>query len=307
MSRILLDFIESLRVVGSLSHENMTVFGVSVGSRDGVEYVTLDEALAKGMIEILEKDEGGSVPEVVVKNAGDTRVLMISGEELVGAKQNRVLNTSVLVARRSETVIPVSCVEQGRWSYRSRCFDSGSTSHSRMRAMLSKQVSDSLRENGTHNSDQHAIWGEVFRMSATLGSSSPSSALRQVFEDHEERLRHLVARFRELKGVHGIIVAVNGKVVGMDVFDKPSTMARLLPKLIQSYGLVAIELCNRDGSRADISSVGEFLEKILKAKAERQKSVCLGEEIRVVSEHVVGHILLHEGHVLHGAMFCSPN
>jgi hypothetical protein len=40
------------------------------------------------------------------------------GEQLVGAKQNRILNMTVLVAAETEVTIPVSCVERGRWGYR---------------------------------------------------------------------------------------------------------------------------------------------------------------------------------------------
>ena len=62
------------------------------------------------------------MPELMVENKGDMRVLFIEGEELVGAKQNRILNTSILVPAKSKTKIPVSCVERGRWRYHSPMF-----------------------------------------------------------------------------------------------------------------------------------------------------------------------------------------
>ena len=43
---------------------------------------------------ITEVSEGGSVPELRVVNKGDARILVLDGEELRGAKQNRVLNTT---------------------------------------------------------------------------------------------------------------------------------------------------------------------------------------------------------------------
>jgi hypothetical protein len=57
------------------------------------------------------------VPDLAVESKGNVRLLFIEGEELVGAKQNRILNTSVLIAAHTKPKIPVSCVEQGRCGY----------------------------------------------------------------------------------------------------------------------------------------------------------------------------------------------
>ncbi|MFH0958807.1 MAG: DUF6569 family protein [Pseudomonadota bacterium] len=65
----------------------------------------------------------------------------------VGAKQNRVLNATILIAPKSETNIPVSCVEQGRWSYRSKHFGSQSRSMSaNLRNRKSQTVTMNLRQ-----------------------------------------------------------------------------------------------------------------------------------------------------------------
>jgi len=86
--------------------------------------MTLDEALVGGLIEVTEVSQGGAVPELKVVNTSPRMVLILDGEELVGAKQNRIVNTTILVQAQSTTVIPVSCVEQGRWHYRSPRFSS---------------------------------------------------------------------------------------------------------------------------------------------------------------------------------------
>jgi hypothetical protein len=89
------------------------------GYDDGLGYITLGEALGVGSIEIREVSEGGSVPELRVDNRAVMVVLILGGGELVGAKQNRIVNTTNLVAAGVEIVIQVSCVEQGRWTYKS--------------------------------------------------------------------------------------------------------------------------------------------------------------------------------------------
>ena len=55
------------------------------------------------------------MPELALHNPLDDNVLLYDGEELVGAKQNRILNVAVLAGAKTRLTIPVSCVEQGRW------------------------------------------------------------------------------------------------------------------------------------------------------------------------------------------------
>ena len=98
-----------------IEYESLTVFPLIGRAGSSVNYLLSDEALAAGSVTVEEIGEGGSVPELTVNNQTDGLVLFPEGEELRGAKQNRVLNTSVLVAAKSKIKIPVSCVEQGRW------------------------------------------------------------------------------------------------------------------------------------------------------------------------------------------------
>ena len=85
------------------------------------DYITLEEAIPLGF-RVTEVDAAGSVPELLAHNPLDSNVLLYDGEELVGAKQNRILNVTVLVPAQSETRLPVSCVEEGRWSARTAAF-----------------------------------------------------------------------------------------------------------------------------------------------------------------------------------------
>ena len=95
-------------------------------------YITLDEALPRGL-EITEISEAGSVPELAVVNPLSEAVLLYDGEELVGAKQNRILNVTVLVAAGAKIPIPVSCVEQGRWRHTSDFDSARHISHAHLR------------------------------------------------------------------------------------------------------------------------------------------------------------------------------
>src|SRR5262249_38289463 len=151
---------------------------------------TLDEALQNDLVDVTEIDEGGSVPTLKVSNKADRLLFLMSGEQLQGAKQNRVLNISIMVGSKSDLPIPVSCVEAGRWRYQSEKFaSSGTASHSYLRAMMVTHVTQSYRSAGSPASQQDAVWSEVARKLGKMGSRSSSSALNQVYEDYESRLK----------------------------------------------------------------------------------------------------------------------
>lgn len=114
MEKLVTDYLTSLELGDLQVFENMGVIPLFSPVKGGPAYLTLKEALEEGVLRVGEVDEGGSVPELKVENRGEKPVLLLDGEELAGAKQNRVLNTSILVPAKSQLVIPVSCTEAGR-------------------------------------------------------------------------------------------------------------------------------------------------------------------------------------------------
>jgi len=118
-------FVADLEVGEPVGHQHLTLVPLAGGRAGQLPCRLAGEALAAGTLRVSEVSEGGHVPELAVVNDSTEAVLLLDGEELVGAKQNRILNTSVLVPPGAKVVIPVSCVEQGRWDYRSADFSSG--------------------------------------------------------------------------------------------------------------------------------------------------------------------------------------
>ena len=152
--------LDGLRIEEPISHGPLHVFPLrnSRRAKEGL-FLLLEDGLEVGTLRVEELNEAGSVPELRVVNEGSLPVLILEGDELVGAKQNRVVNSSVLVAAYSDLTLPVSCVERGRWSYRSRGFSPGAGSpHIAIRRLTARSVHESLRRGRGHRSDQRAVW-----------------------------------------------------------------------------------------------------------------------------------------------------
>ena len=125
--------------------KNMAIIPLFTKINKDYKYLALKEALDKELLTVKEIDHDGSVPELKVKNKAKIPIFLLDGEKLIGAKQNRVLNTSILLKAKSETIVPVSCTEQGRWSYTSDEFhDSGLVMSNKARKLKSRSVGKSL-------------------------------------------------------------------------------------------------------------------------------------------------------------------
>jgi len=276
------------------------------GRNDGPKYVTLGQALAKGVLSVTEVHESGSVPELKVVNKGNRRVLLLDGEELVGAKQNRVLNATILLRKESETIVPVSCTEQGRWSYLSKKFaDSGVVMSPRMRGGQSEAVAASLAQNQRFQADQDQVWAEIEEMSASAQVRSSTNALRDVFESKTGELEDCLRAFPCLPHQKGLLAIINGEVAGFDFVSREAAYKRLHRKLTKSYALEAL-LRSGEGAVVDPSSQARaFLAEAAQAKGKRFKSVGHGWDHRIQGDNLVGSALTYRNTVIHAAFFRS--
>jgi len=232
----------ALKIGNPIKYEALTVFPLfSENCGGGVPYALSDEVIGK-TVTVSEVGKDGSVPDLLVENRGDSRVLFLEGQELIGAKQNRILNVSLLVAAHSKTPVPVSCVEQGRWGYRSPTFgSSGTHSPSKIRRILKRSVYASTKAKRGHRSDQGGVWLEVSRQQAALDTRSATSALSDTFNAYREKLQHYLDALRPIEGACGLAVAVGGEMLGFDLFDKPETCQKVWNGLLSGFVLDAIE------------------------------------------------------------------
>jgi hypothetical protein len=245
----------SLRVGEPVHYEGLSVFPLFTNAVSQVEYRVAEEALAGGSATVEEVSETGSVPELLVDNRGDIRLLLLEGEELRGAKQNRILNTSVLVAARTKLKIPVSCVEQGRWRYSDRHFrSSGHHATSKVRRAVKASVTESLKSNLGHRSDQGHVWQEVEMLCCAMEVESETAAMSAVFDACEDSIADFRDQLKYVDGASGMAVAIGGRVTSVDFFDKPATCARVWDRLLSGMVFDALEAKKNDrtASTADV-------------------------------------------------------
>ncbi len=287
-------------------HRNLVLFPLIAEKRAEPHYLLLDEALARGCARVTEVSESGSVPELRFVNECDRPVLLLDGEELVGAKQNRILNLTVMAPAHKSIIIPVSCVEAGRWQAESADFASAKRAHyAAGRASKAAHVSASLRNSGTRRSDQSAVWQDISEKSARMQAHSRSEAAAAMYQQHRASLDDFLQAFLPVGGQAGAMFAVNGRIVGLDLFDSPETLSSLLGKLVESYALDAIDAmqAGSEGAATATDDPQVMLDDTAKAAVERFPAVGEGEDLRLHGERLTGGALVKEDRVIHLCAF----
>ncbi len=304
MDQNIKNFIGRIQLGDMQVHDNMAVIPLFLDSNGGPSYITLKEALDMGTFTVTEVSKGGSVPELKAINKGNIPVILLDGEELAGAKQNRVLNTTVLVAANSEIIIPVSCTEHGRWSYTSSEFrDSDLIMAYNIKRKKARSVMRNVRESGRYASDQKEVWDDIQAMSGNAKVHSSTGAMKDVFESREKDLDDYINAITLMPAQKGIMVMINGALMGFDVLSSDTAYAKLHQKLLKSCAIEAL-LDRKKKTIVPIPAIAKgFLQDIITCDETKHKSVGLGYDYRFEGKEKVGTALVHEDKVIHMAFF----
>lgn len=309
MDQILGAFLEAIEVGPMQHHKNMTVYCLLTANETSTDFLTLDEALSRNVLAVSEVSEAGSVPQLKVENKSEQKVILLDGEELSGAKQNRVLNVTVLIAADSMTIIPVSCVEQGRWSYRSKKFHSESRVMSpRMKQKKTESVSMRLKTDQSYEADQSLVWDEVRDKHARMETlESPTMAMADLYEFHQQSCQGYASAFHVVENQVGIIVLIDGIITGAELLPKFDSFRVIHAKLINSYVMDALETANHETPTEDAGVLRgkalTFLGSARDAIVERRQSVALGFDLRLESQDIIGSGLEFDNQILQMSVF----
>jgi len=289
-----------------VSFGGLTLFPLRSAQPRDADYDILPVAITTGTARVTEVSQGGSVPELLIETKGGRPVLAIDGEELIGAKQNRVVNVSILLAAQAQTRIPVSCTEAGRWRHESPEFmASPQAMYPEARARKVRDVSATLKSQRSYRGDQGAVWHSIDSKLGAMGQAAPTRAMSELYAGRSGTIEEFVRAFAPVEGQVGAVYAIGGRVVGLDGFDAPSTWRAYAPRLVRGYALDALSTVApapvpRDAAAAWLADLG--LDPV-----ESYPGVGLGETLRFTGARVHGSALWAEGRVMHLVAFAARN
>lgn len=295
--------LQQIEIGTPVTFQNLSVWPLLRHKHPGSPgYFLLEEAIRLGVARVTEVGSAGTVPELRFENSAERPVLILDGEELIGAKQNRVVNLTILAPARKTIVIPVTCVEAGRWHATSAEFQaSPQMMFSGLRGARAEGLSANMRTAGSHAADQGAVWAGIDERARAMGAPSQTRAMSAIFEKHAISIEEYVRAFSWSPEQAGVAFAIGGRIAGFDLFDHPDTMREVFGKLMRSYALDAID--SRETTAPE--SFSAWLARFADAPSTSHEAVGLGKDLRLSGSGQSGAALWAEGRFVHVCGFAS--
>ncbi|UCC69433.1 MAG: hypothetical protein JSV79_05845 [Armatimonadota bacterium] len=257
--------------------------------------LTLDEAIERGLLEIAEL-KPAEVNRVRLISRADEPVFIMGGEMLLGAKQDRIAGDDLVVPPGAELVIPVYCVEQGRWVAKTDAFSSAG-------ALVGSEV-----RKARQRADQGAVWSEVAAEQSRLNAPSETGALRSVRESEEvqDRMRPYTRALgdfaRDHRKARGVVACMGSEIIAADLFGSRTVFRTLWPKLLESYVIDAFDRRGREQA-PDSVRIRRWLDGITRAEKTRKPTPGAGTLYELHGGGIIGSALVYQEGVIHMELF----
>jgi hypothetical protein len=272
-------------------HGPLTIFPLIASSAPRLPYRLMADALTSGALKIGEVGTG-TVPELLATNSGEEAVLILDGEQLVGARQNRTTNRSLILPPRSETRIPVSCMEQGRWHHTGedfrpapQCSPSSVRRHARDKEVQYVKAQGSAPVSALADV-QGEVWSSISAFSSGLRSRSATGALDEVVEARSTDIGAWVRDFPLESRQIGMLAFLGARPLGLDVIGCTRLYERVHERLVRGYVVDALSSRSQP-RRMSVELAQAFLDRVNSAQRLPSPTVGLGE-YWVLSDRVVG-------------------
>jgi hypothetical protein len=283
--QILNELLDSITVGAPQVFEEVQVFPLFSSQSESSTFLQLDEALKAGLAEITEVSDAGNVPQLTVINKSPRDIIIYDGQQLIGAKQNRVVNITVVVAANSTLPIPVSCVEQRRWSYNSPGFASSDHySYPSLRSTTHGDVTAKMKSGGSSHADQGKVWQNISAKAARMEVFTATDSMEDIYASHAPDPEVLNVAFNVAENQVGYMAFIKGGFAGSDLFASTEVCRGKMEKLLRGYYLDSRD----DGVTFDRVEIADILREVRGAEHREFSTVGKGRERRFDAAHVQG-------------------
>ncbi|WP_405288522.1 ARPP-1 family domain-containing protein [Methanobrevibacter sp.] len=290
----------SIELLESQKYENVEAIPIKSDFFGKKDFLTLKKGYEMNLVEIKEL-EHSTVNTVSCKNDSVTPLILIDGDEITGAMQNRIINNTLLIPAKSTINIPVSCTEHGRWHTKGEGAESRTFKPSLYSANHSTRSRKS-RASYEERDYQGEVWDSISEFESRSNFKSMTSALNDSYENLKDKQNDYLSKFHIEDGQNGVIFIVNGEVKGLELFYNHSIYKEYHEKLCRSYIIEAI-VEKKSVDNIDRLKLMKVLENISQSEFKSKKSIGLGDNLKFSNDFGSGSGLVWEDELIHMTFF----
>ena len=290
----------SIELLDSQKYENVEAIPIKSDFFGKKDFLTLKKGYEMGLVEIKEL-ENSTVNTVLCKNDSVAPLILIDGDEITGAMQNRIINDTLLIPAKSTINIPVSCTEHGRWHTKGEGAESRTFKPSLYSANHSTRSRKS-RASYEERDYQGEVWDSISEFESRSNFKSMTSALNDSYENLKDKQNDYLSKFHIEDGQNGVIFIVNGEVKGLELFYNHSIYKEYHEKLCRSYIIEAI-VEKKSVDNIDRLELMKVLENISQSEFKSKKSIGLGDNLKFSNDFGSGSGLVWEDELIHMTFF----
>ena len=317
MTKKVINADKEFSIIDIQKNDILSIVQIKHSKQNSFNYISLHNAFNRKLIEISEISESGQVGQIKIINQSNSYVFIMDGDILKGAKQNRVLNSSVLLAPRSENLIPVSCVEQGRWGYNSNKFSpSDEIAYRKIREEKNQDIYYN-KSSFKHFADQGKVWSNVNQCFDDLRVDrcvAPTGSHSDLFSNKNQTFKNYTSSFYPIQGANGLAYFLGKRLVGFEFFNRSDIYLEYFDKILKSIAIDVDRykiirptyketLSDHLISEIIYNSTSDFENTI--SRVDICKGIALGEENRLVEYGKTYYRLSYENHLIHDSLLSS--
>lgn len=298
-------FFEGLTILEpQVIYQNIVILPVESKTPPNIKYISLKSAVQSKKAQVTEVSESGSVQNVKIVNHSNDFILIPQGEHLVGAKQNRIVNTSILVEPKSEIIIPVSCIEQGRWHHiRPDFIPADELVTYKLRKHTSVTVSKNLKERGDFKSNQSSVWGFIAKDFEKDRIHHHTSSYSEYMKEKLSRENTQNFDLKLPANINGAAIFIGDKLLSFEYFSDKNYFDEIKERLIR-----AVIIDAQDYNQYELKTTADYKfifmsnnGELFDAEQIHKKSIGAGYDYKILIEakYINGNFLVYNNEVVH--------
>lgn len=274
------------------SHGNIAVIPLKT-PKNYLDMLTLKKGIELGLVEVKECEQS-TVNTLIVKNNAVTPLLLVDGEEVIGGDQNRIINSTMIIAPQSETKVSVSCSERGRWAYKDEFRSSVHIADYNTR----RRKMHAIRHNRPVQSE---VWASIDSLEERRDFRSPTSAMSESYENKRIDLNEMIKSFEIVDGQTGILIIANGEIKGFEILLNSEIYRDFHEKILKSY-LIDVDDENSTFT-IDTDMAKAVIGSAMDCEFEQKPSFGLEKSYEFENENGFGKVYEYEDSIVHFSYF----